>query len=135
MLVTPLGMVTLATLVHEMMHLYNLAKGIKDSIRGNTYHNRRFKLEAEKRGLRIEYDKRIGWSRTSPGPELIAFIAEKGWSKLKLRRDDVGGGGTSKGTSSSCKYACPGCGQSVRATKEVHLICGDCMERMVVMRA
>ena len=31
-----------------------------------------------------------------------------------------------KKPSSTRKYVCPECGQSVRATKEVHLYCADC---------
>ena len=30
------------------------------------------------------------------------------------------------------KYICPKCGNSCRATKVINLICGDCMEKMVV---
>ena len=29
-------------------------------------------------------------------------------------------------------YICPKCGNSCRATKTINLICGDCMEKMVV---
>lgn len=65
-----------STLLHEMVHLYNLQKGIKDTSRGNTYHNKRFKQEAEKRGLIIEYDKRIGWSITSLQEETKKFIED-----------------------------------------------------------
>lgn len=37
-----------------------------------------------------------------------------------------------KRPSSTRKYQCPCCKNSVRATKTVNLICGDCMEKMVV---
>lgn len=33
--------------------------------------------------------------------------------------------------SSTRKLICPKCGQSVRATRKVNILCGDCMERMV----
>ena len=33
--------------------------------------------------------------------------------------------------SSTRKLICPCCGNSVRATKAVNIICGDCMERMI----
>jgi hypothetical protein len=124
---------TLATLVHEMVHLYNMQKGVQDCSRGNTYHNRKFKEEAEKRGLIIEFDKRIGWSLTTPAPLLIDFIKERGWEKLDMFRDYNGwkGAGTGKKPSSTRKYTCPVCGQSIRATKEVNVICGDCMVKMV----
>ena len=39
-----------ATLLHEMVHYYNHVNGIKDTSRGYTYHNRRFKEAAEARG-------------------------------------------------------------------------------------
>lgn len=123
---------TIATLVHEMVHLYNLQMGVQDCSRGNTYHNRKFKDEAEKRGLIIEYDKRIGWSRTTPAPELIDFITAQGWAKVDMARDSFGvKGATGKKKSSTRKYICPVCGQSIRATKEVNVICGDCMVKMV----
>ncbi len=35
-------------------------------------------------------------------------------------------------TSSTRKYVCPHCGQSVRATRKVNILCGDCNEQMVV---
>lgn len=43
----------LATLMHEMVHIYCLENGIKDTSNGGRYHNTRFKQEAEKRGLSI----------------------------------------------------------------------------------
>ena len=41
--------------------------------------------------------------------------------------DTTGG----KRPSSTRKLICPKCGQSVRATRKVNILCGDCMERMV----
>ncbi|MFR6368266.1 MAG: hypothetical protein ACLUOA_05185 [Gemmiger formicilis] len=43
------------------------------------------------------------------------------------------GNGTAPKTkkpSSTRKYICPCCHQSVRATKAVNILCGDCMEKM-----
>lgn len=37
-----------------------------------------------------------------------------------------------KKPSSTRKYICPKCSNSCRATKVINLICGDCMEKMVV---
>lgn len=59
---------SIATLVHEMTHQWCYERGVKDTSRGGTYHNKRFKAEAERRGLLIGYDSRIGWSVTKPGP-------------------------------------------------------------------
>ena len=135
---------TCATLTHEMVHLYNLIHEIKDTSRGGTYHNKRFKAEAEKRGLIIQYDKRIGWSITEPGDELLNFVLEEGLTDIDMGRKEYlslrGIGGTSstgnggklpKRPSSTRKYICPCCGMSVRATKVVNIKCGDCDETMI----
>ena len=37
-----------ATIMHEMVHLYNIANGVQDCSRGGTYHNKRFRDEAER---------------------------------------------------------------------------------------
>ena len=128
---------TIATLIHEMVHHYCAMTGIKEVSRGGTYHNKRFKAEAEKRGLVIGYDSRIGHSPTSPSDSLIAFIEGQGWTGIDLSRTgyETGSGGNSNGgadggagkkKSNVRKYQCPTCGCSVRATKEVNIGCLDC---------
>ena len=132
-----------ATVIHEMLHLYNLQNGIQDCSRGGTYHNKRFRDAAEARDLHIEYDPRIGWSITEPTEALIEYILQQGWSEIRMTREDgftargVGGRGPAGGLpgtpkpSSTRKYICPCCGQSVRATRTVNIICGDCLKTMV----
>lgn len=58
----------------------------------------------------------------------------------KIWKSKAGNGGTQTGgsteppkRSSTRKYVCPCCKNSVRATKAVNLICGDCMEKMEVV--
>lgn len=136
-----------ATLIHECVHLWCMQEGIKDTSRGNTYHNKHFRDEAVKRDLKIDYDQRIGWSVTSPTPELCDFIIEQGWGDIEMGRNDFGffgktPGGSSgnaggiqpppKKPSSSRKYCCPKCGISVRATKEVRISCMDCDIQMEI---
>ena len=38
-----------ATIMHEAVHLYNLAHGVQDCSRGGSYHNKKFRDEAERR--------------------------------------------------------------------------------------
>lgn len=123
---------TIATLIHEMVHYYCKLNDIKDTSRGTTYHNSRFKMEAEKRGLLIEYDEKIGYSITAPSPELKRFCAAHNWrNKLTICRTGFGGKEPRpKAPSSTRKYICPDCGQSVRATKAVNIMCMDCMAQM-----
>lgn len=138
---------TVATMIHEMTHLINLQRGIKDKSRGGNYHNKAFKEEAEKHLIKIDYDKRIGWSVTSPTEELLKYIIEKGFEEILMNHGKGAVGGFSGGTggtgtggngltirpkkSSTRKLQCPKCGNSVRATKAVNILCGDCMEQMV----
>ena len=134
-----------ATVLHEMIHLYNLQAGVQDTSRGGCYHNKRFREAAEARDLHISYDKRIGWSITEPTDALIEFILAQGWDDIMMSRQEgfsvrgVGGPGAKGGitppttgrTSSTRKVVCPCCGQSVRATRKVNIICGDCLVPMV----
>lgn len=137
----------LATLMHEMVHLYCLGNGIQDTSNGGRYHNKRFKAEAEKRDLKIEYAKYIGYSVTSPTDRFVEVIKENGlcteidhcrtMGSVRLPPagggDDgsISGGSLGKKRSSTRKYICQHCGISVRATKDVNIICGDCMDVMV----
>lgn len=122
-----------ATLLHEMVHLYCHQNGIKDTSRGGTYHNKVFKVEAEKRGLKIGYDKKIGYSQTEPGDELLSFLQEHKLGKgISYHRETIENAHSkAKKKSSTRKYSCPSCGTSVRATKEVHILCADCQMEMI----
>ena len=133
-----------ATLLHEMVHYYNYERGVQDCSRGNTYHNRKFKAEAEKRGLTVEHSDRYGWSHTYPTEALLDFVIENGLTDILLNRNEESGFqitgtgahsgstfGTTK-TSSTRKYICPCCGMSIRATKVVRIACMDCDEQMML---
>ena len=134
-----------ATLLHEMVHYYNHIHGIQDCSRGNTYHNKRFKTAAEQRGLCVEHSDKYGWSHTSPGDELLQFCLDNDLSDILLNRNEFGGYRvTGMGThapatptvtrrpSSTRKYICPCCSNSVRATKNVNIGCLDCGVQMLL---
>ena len=135
-----------ATMLHEMVHLYCLQNDIKDTSRGNVYHNKKFKEEAEKRALVIEHHEKYGWTLTKPSDALIEWCIENDLEEIKVTRHDgmffvppssgdkSGNAGTPPTPprtrpSSTRKMVCPCCGQSVRATKEVSLICGTCFQK------
>lgn len=143
----------LATLMHEMVHIYCLENGIKDTSNMGRYHNKRFKAEAEKRGLLISCHEHIGWSVTEPSVAFILNIHAWGLDtacencRLGAMAPLGGGGddgsdgasgtaggangkGRTKKPTSTRKYQCPVCKNSVRATKDLNLICGDCMQTM-----
>ena len=133
-----------ATLLHEMVHYYCHVHGIKDTSRGNTYHNKRFKEIAESHGLTVSHHEKYGWTITEPNAELLTFVLENDLSDILITRNEfygvsVTGTGTHSNTpplppktSSSRKYICPCCGNSVRATKSVHIACLDCKEPMIL---
>ena len=137
---------TLDTMLHEMVHLYCREHGIQEVSRGGKYHNKRFKEEAERRGLTCVPFGQYGWN-TTPGDNLVQYAMDKGWNEIRIGRSNfppfihTGTGGTAasggapvqtggKRPSSTRKLVCPCCGQSVRATKTVNILCGDCMVKM-----
>ena len=104
---------TCGTLLHEMVHLQNLQDNVQDTSRSGSYHNRKFKETAEAHGLTVEKGEKYGWHKTTLNPQAEAFV--------KSAEGFPEGGG-----SSSRKYVCPCCGTIIRATKEVHVLCGEC---------
>jgi hypothetical protein len=139
----------LATLQHELIHYYCALNGIADTSQNGRYHNKNFKREAEARGLIISQARYIGWSVTEPSPEFIEVIKSNGIEKpLDINRDGytgiIGKGGDAgadgkgpdglnipKKKTSTRKYICPSCRNSFRATKDLHVMCMDCMEEFV----
>lgn len=131
-----------ATMIHEMVHLWNIQHGIQDCSRGNTYHNRKFKEEAEKHMLRIEKHDKYGWTITLVTDELLEYILEKGWGDIDMGQGAFGfgisgGSGGSGGSgkavggkspkpTNSRRYKCLGCGALVRATRDLDIVCKPC---------
>lgn len=135
---------TLDTMLHEMVHLYCRENGIKEVSRGGAYHNGRFKAEAEKRGLECFKCGQYGWN-TRPSDKLVEYALSKDWNEIRIGRNSgfpgirIGATGTShtgnssgeRRPSSTRKLQCPCCGNSVRATKTVRIMCMDCMQQMM----
>ena len=137
---------TIDTILHESVHIYCRLHDIKEVSRGGSYHNGRFKAISEAHGLSCVYTgSKYGWN-TTPGENLIEYALSKGWSEIQIKRQTVqpihiGAYGTSqpgatpvqgqKAPSSTRKLVCPGCTQTVRATRRVNILCGDCLLPMV----
>ena len=134
-----------ATLLHEMVHYHNFVNGIQDCSRGGTYHNRRFRDSAMAHGLLVDHHDKYGWTITSPSDSLLQFCLDNDLTDILINRNEyygirvpVGGTGSTTGipisrkTSSTRKYICPCCGNSVRATKNVNVGCLDCAEQLVL---
>ena len=148
---------TFNTIVHEMCHLVNIQRGVQDCTNSQR-HNKKFKEICDKIGLYCEQMGRFGWAATHEPQKnsdelkaiLSAYIEHGNPAALEMQRKDYalkvtkggsgeegagGETGTSVGTtkrkSNQIKYVCPHCGASVRATRKLNLVCGDCMEKML----
>lgn len=128
---------TITTLMHEMAHLYNTQNGIKDTTRGGTYHNKRFKESAEAHGLVCEPNEHIGWAHTTPTPETREWIEKnipiKSFRVYKQIAEKEPN--ESKPKQSMRKLVCPLCGNAARVTKDISILCGECSseEKLVQM--
>ena len=140
---------TVGTLLHEMVHMYNdTVLNVQDCSRGGMYHSKKFKEVAESVGLIVTRTEKYGWAHTEPSDQLIEWILDHDIEEIRINRTEptgirvVGGNTAASGgltltgsnpNSHSRKYICPCCGNSVRATKQVNVICGDCMEKMLAV--
>ena len=127
---------TAATMLHEMVHLFCRENDIAETCQGGRYHNKLFKTEAEARDLKIEYNRAIGYSITAPTEELIGKLREAGFAlEVPFARHTLGLGGPKVRRNKAKAYVCAICGQTVRSTAELNLICGDCNVTMTTEHA
>jgi hypothetical protein len=129
----------MSTMIHEMVHLYNLMNDVKDVSNGNIYHNKKFKEEAENRGLIVEHAPTIGWSVTTLSDELIELIKSLNidesvfdWAR-ELPIKEIKGTGKGKRKKNIIQYQCPSCETIIKAKKELHAMCKDCEVLFEVM--
>lgn len=115
-----------ATLIHEMVHLDNLYKGIKDTSANGRYHNKKFKETAEAHGLIIEKDLRYGWTITKLHEDTAAWIDEnikiEGFGIARAKRMRKAAGKKTKYN----YYMCPCCENKFYSIYEINAICQDC---------
>lgn len=138
----------IASLLHEMCHLWNMQRGVQDCSRGGTYHNERFKETALTHGLTCEHDKRYGWTITGPTKELkewtkknvrsgcFRFAKAQTWKDGTPKTGAIEGADgkpkvDKKGKSNIRKYHCPKCGLIIRASKNIDgkVLCIDCLAK------
>ncbi len=120
---------TCATLLHEMVHLYCNENEISETCQKGRYHNKTFKAECEARDLEVEYDRANGYSHTIATEAFKAKLTEAGvdltvrfariMPKAKAERAKAE-------RAKAHAYVCPICGQTVRTTGDLSLICGVC---------
>ena len=134
----------LDTVIHEQVHIFCRVNNIQEVSRHGSYHNKTFRKLAEEHGLECVYTGSThGWNtEAKDNDRLLAYALEKGYTELQISRRSRGpkmlgtpGGRKAPGEkrpSSTRKLVCPGgCGQTVRATKKVQVICGLCFVPMI----
>jgi hypothetical protein len=119
------------TLLHEMIHLFCVENCIKDTSRSGTYHNKKYKENAESHGLIVECDAKRGWTKTTLNEDMRKYVSKK-YQNIDLVYNAAVKAEKEKKKSSTRKYVCPNCSITVRATKEVKILCFDCDEMMVL---
>jgi hypothetical protein len=134
------------TMLHEMVHLYCQVNDIKDTSRSGTYHNKRFRDEAERHGLTVEFDKQIGWAYTNLKPEtkktIESFNLDREAFKIKRYTWGVNDNGDSQDNKddrprrkrSKNVWECPDCKERIKAKKKINIICGKCMKHFVQVK-
>lgn len=139
---------TMDTLLHEMVHLYNLQKGIQDCSRNGTYHNKKFKNECLQRGFYFENDKpdkRYGWFnprlkeetieqiKTLDIDENVFSIARRtyGYKNPNEDNETEGEENSDDKKKTSYKWTCSSCELIIRSSKpDIFIICGNCDEEL-----
>lgn len=117
---------TCCTLLHEMVHLFCNENDIRDTCQNGRYHNKAFATECEARDMVVEYDRANGYAHTSPTDAFKQKIAEAGID-LTVRFARIMPKAKAKAERQKAhRYICPICGQEVRSTSELSLICGVC---------
>lgn len=135
---------TIATLVHEMCHIYNNeVLNVQDCSRSGTYHNKQFCKAAQAHGLIVTRSDKYGYSHTSPSDSLLELCIAHDLRDIELCRLDIergagsgtraiGGSGLSRPAANhNHRFVCPSCGAVARAGKSLNLICGDCLKPML----
>lgn len=117
---------TCATLLHEMVHLYCNENEISETCQKGRYHNKTFKAECEARDLEVEYDRANGYAHTIATEAFKAKLTEAGVD-LTVRFARIMPKAKAKAERAKAHaYVCPICGQTVRTTGDLSLICGVC---------
>ena len=120
------------TMIHEMCHQFASVHNLQDCSRSSLYHNKLFKQIAESHGLTAVKVEIIGYSQTSLTAETAELIKQfvSANDESVIYREPFTKNSVVK-SSSTRKYVCPCCHTSVRATKEVNIMCADCDEYMI----
>lgn len=110
-------------LLEEMAHLYCKLHNIQDTSRQGRYFNAEFKHVAESHGLECSFEKNVGWRFTALTTRAIDVLT------LNDFRDELFRGFPTEVNKqpkpSFVQLCCPVCGQKIRGTANVKVICAN----------
>lgn len=113
-------------LLHQMIHIYNMENGNKDTSRGKQYHNNIYQKSAVLHGLKIVPDATYGCITVGIEEDILRKIIYKDARKIlmnAIKQDII--------CSENQLYVCPICSRTAKASADVKLICGYCRVEMV----
>lgn len=121
----------MGTLVHEMVHLWQMVYGEKKPKK--PVHNREWADKMKSLGLMPSSTGKPGGKET--GRRVTHYITPGLFTRAaKLCKVKFDFAGMliqrEKKGSRRTKYTCPGCNTNAYGTAELHLICGECKQRM-----
>jgi hypothetical protein len=115
----------ICTLMHEAVHLYNLQNDIKDV--SGEWHTKKFKNEAEKRGMNVEKAPRIGFSVTTLNDEGKTFVSNLEHSDIYSYHREKPAKKSKVASQRSFTYTCPICNEKIISKNPIlDITCNDC---------
>ena len=131
----PIGDVA-AAILHEMVHLYCYDNDISETSQNGRYYNKRYKSEAETRGLQVAYNYAVGYGITSPTESLLEGLRnrerdlDEPFARYAPTPTRIRTANANLVRNKARAYICPVCGQTVRSAQELVIICGICEKLM-----
>lgn len=134
---------TMDTLMHEMVHLYNIINNIQDVSRNGTYHNIKFRDKSINVGFEYKEDKpdkKYGWSfsrlsqktknkldRMDIDQSVFSIARRSPGYFQQIRNGQSSEAEEARAKQTTYKWVCPSCEGILRTTKlKMNIICGDC---------
>ena len=107
------------TLLHELAHAENKARGIQDCDKTGRVHNKHFKTMAESLGLVVmPRDKKYGFGYTDLAQAGIAFLEKIAFKRELFDLARLEFGASAPTGSRLIKCECPDCGYTARITRK-----------------
>lgn len=131
---------TAVGILHGMVHRYCESLGVKDTSRNGTYHNNVFQTFGSNVGL--VFQTSVSDQNGAVPMDVSATVLDvlfrkhiKAITGVQVKeKASPASGDAVKHKHSTRRYTCPNCGVSVKATRPVKVLCGECRVLMISER-